>query len=80
MHRSVFQADGSSHSIQSSGPLVGHPSIHTDLVPTFTENLIGKPILANKALGIIHNDKMVLFQTHPSVQKLVNIAIPNRII
>ena len=63
-HQSVFLADGSSHPIQSSGTLVDHPSIHADLVPTFTQNLIGvSPILANG------NDKMVLLQNHPCMLK-----------
>ena len=56
-HQSVFLADGSSHPIQSSGALVGHPSIHADLVPAISQNLIGvSPILANGALGIIHSE------------------------
>ena len=67
-HQFAFLADGSSRPIQSSGTLLGHPSIHADLVPTFTLNLIGvSPILANEALGIIQHEKMVLLQNHPYV-------------
>ena len=64
--QSVLLVDGSSHSIQSSGTLVGHPSIRTDLAPIFTQYQISVSlILANEAIGIIQDDKMVQLNSHP---------------
>jgi hypothetical protein len=55
----VVVADGSAHPIEASGTLLGHPSIHADYVPTFTQNLIGvSPILDIGAIAIIHNNKI----------------------
>ena len=69
-------ADGSAHTIEASGTLLGHPSIHADYVPTFANNLIGvSPIIDNGAVGIIQNDKMFILDRDPYVDKLVNFVI-----
>jgi hypothetical protein len=69
-------ADGSTHPIVASGNLLGHPSIHADLVPTFTQNLIGvSPILDKRAVGLITHDKMMLLNSDPYVDNLVNFVI-----
>ena len=48
----VIVADGSTHSIDASGTLLGHPSIHADYVPSFTNNLIGvSPLIDKGAVG-----------------------------
>jgi hypothetical protein len=72
----VVVADGTVHPIKASGTLLGHPSIHADVVPTFTQNLIGiSPILERGAVGIIKHDKMRLIESNPYVEKLVDFAI-----
>jgi len=54
----IIVADRSTHTIEASGTLLGHPSIHADYVPTFTNNLIGvSPIIDNGAVGIIQQIK-----------------------
>jgi len=69
-------ADGSAHTIEASGTLLGHPSIHADYVPSFTNNLIGvSPIINNGAVGIIQRDKMVILDRDHYVDKLVNFVI-----
>ena len=51
---SVEVADGSKHPILASGPLVSHPHIHANYVPSFSNNLIGiSPIIHRGAVGII---------------------------
>ena len=72
----VIVADGSAHTIEALGTLLGHPSIHADHVPTFTNNLIGvSHIIDNCPVGIIQNDKMVILDRDPYVDKLVNFVI-----
>ena len=67
---SVMVADGSTHTIQESGTLIGFSSIQADYVPTFTKYLIGvSPILSNGAVGLITTDKMILVD---STHKLRN--------
>ena len=69
-------ADGSTHEIQASGTLLGHPSITAHLVPSFTRNLIGiSPILNNGGLGIIKHDKMVVMESNPLVDKIVDFVL-----
>ena len=69
-------ADGSTHTIEASGTLLGYPSIHADYVPSFTNNLIGvSPLIDKGAVGIIQHDKMVILNSTPYVDKLVNFVI-----
>ena len=72
----VIVADGSAHTIEASGTLLGYPSIHVDNVPSFIKNLIGaSPIIENGAVGTIQHDKMVILDRDPYVDKLVDFVI-----
>ena len=58
---SVEVADGSRHPILASSPLVSHPHIHANYVPSFSTNLIGiSPIIDRGAVGIVQSNKMTL--------------------
>ena len=47
----VEVADGSRHPIMASGPLVSHPHIYANYVPSFSTNLIGiSPIIKSSIL------------------------------
>jgi len=73
---SVEVVDGSKHPILASGPLVSHPHIHANYVPSFSNNLIGiSPIIDRGAVGIIHSNKMTLVRRSSLVDKILNFVL-----
>ena len=77
---SIEVADGFKHPTIASSPLSlvpsYYPHIHTNYVPSFSNNLIGiSTIIDRGAVGIIHSNKMTLVRRSSLVDKILNFVL-----